>query len=305
MFSRWGGEIGGWRLVGHMNPKLATRTAQTRVAAIAANQHGAITTAQLLRAGLSPTVIRGWVRAGRLHRIHRGVYAVGHPGLSKEGRWMAAVLACGEGAALSHRSAAALLGFAPKPKGRWDELTPEVTVLGHGGRARRDGIRIYRSSTLLPSHTTRRNSTPVTKPARTLADLRRTISAREWRMALREAEYLRLPLDGLFRSDGTRSKVEAAFLRLLRRHHLPPPEVNVPLGPYTVDFLWRAERLVVEVDTYGTHGGRAMFHTDRERDAWLKRNGWEVLRVTDRWMDEAPSDVASTIRALLRQAGEK
>jgi very-short-patch-repair endonuclease len=124
-------------------------------------------------------------------------------------------------------------------------------------------------------------------------------------MALREAEYLRLPLDGLFRSDGTWSEVEAAFLRLLRRHHLPLPGVNVRLGPYTVDFLWRAERLVVEVDTYGTHGGRTMFHADRERDAWLKRNGWEVLRVTDRWMDEAPSDVASTIRALLRQAGEK
>ena len=72
------------------------------------------------------------------------------------------------------------------------------------------------------------------------------------------------------------------------------------LGPYTVDFLWRAQRLVVEVDTYGTHGGRAMFDADRRRDAWLKRQGWQPLRVTDQWMDEAPADVASTILALLR-----
>jgi Protein of unknown function (DUF559) len=120
-----------------------------------------------------------------------------------------------------------------------------------------------------------------------LADLRRTISAREWRAALREAEYLRLPLDGLFAPDGTRSEPEARFLALCRRHHLPPPEVNVTLGPYTVDFLWRAQRLIVEVDTYGTHGGRAMFHADRVRDAWLKSQGWQTLRVTDQWMEEA------------------
>jgi hypothetical protein len=146
-----------------MDPKLARRTAETRVAAIASNQHGVITTAQLMRAGLSPTVIRGWDRAGRLHRVHRGVYAVGHPGLSKEGRWMAAVLACGRGAVLSHRSAAALSGFAPKPSGRWTELTPEATVPGHAGRARRTGIHIHRSSTLLPSHSTRRANIPVTR----------------------------------------------------------------------------------------------------------------------------------------------
>ena len=218
---------------------------------------------------------------------------------------MAAVLACGKRAVLSHRSAAAHWGFAPPPRDRWDKIAPEVTVLGHGGRARRADIRIHRSATLLPSHTTIRDAIPVTRPVRTLADLRRTISAREWRAALREAEYLRLPLAGLFESDGTRSEPEAAFLRLLRRHRLPMPEVNVRLGPYTVDFLWRAERLVVELDTYGTHGGRAMFHADRERDAWLKREGWEVLRVTDQWMDEEPAGVTGTILALLRAAGEK
>lgn len=283
-----------------MANKLAIPDRDRVIAQIASRQHGVITRTQLLSAGILPSGITERVRASRLHRVHRGVYAVGHPGLSKEGKWMAAVLACGNGAVLSHRSAAALCGFAPKPRGRWDELTPEITVPGHGGRARRSGIRIHRSSTLLPSHTTIRFAIPVTKPARTLADLRRVTSTSDWRAALREAEYLRLPLDGLFETDGTRSEPEAAFLRLLRRHHLPLPEVNARLGPYTVDFLWRAEQLVVELDTYGTHGGRAMFHADRERDAWLKQHGWQVLRVTDEWMERAPREVASTIRTLLR-----
>jgi very-short-patch-repair endonuclease len=286
-----------------VDPKLARRAAEARVAAIATNQHGVITTAQLLQAGLSQTVIRGWARARRLHRIHRGVYAVGHPGLGREGRWMGAVLACGGIAALSHRSAAALLGFAPRSKD-WVNLPPAVTLRGDGGRARRDGIHIHRSSTLLPSHITRRLGIPVTKPTRTLADLRRAVSIREWRAALREAEYLRLPLDGLFSGDGTRSEVESKFLALCRRHRLPAPEVNVTLGAYTVDFLWRRQRLVVEVDTYGTHGGRAMFDGDRRRDAWLKREGWEVVRVTDRWIEEAPAEVVTTVRMLLQGPGD-
>jgi very-short-patch-repair endonuclease len=122
---------------------------------------------------------------------------------------------------------------------------------------------------------------------------------------LREAEYLRLPLEGLFGSDGTRSEIEATFLALCRRHRLPSPEVNARLGPYTVDFLWRRQRLVVEVDTYGTHGGRAMFHADRQRDGWLKRHGWHVLRVTDQWIEQGAQEVVATVRALLRQRGEK
>jgi very-short-patch-repair endonuclease len=288
-----------------MPNKLAIPDRDRVIARIASRQHGVITRTQLLSAGILPSGITDRVRASRLHRIHRGVYAVGHRGLSKEARWMAAVLACGDGAALSHRSAATLWGFAPKPKGRWDELTPEVTVPGHGGRARRGGIRIYRSSTLLPSHRAIREAIPVTKPARTLADLRRTTSTREWKAALREAEYLRLPLDGLFDTDGTRSEPEAMFLGVCRSYRLPAPEVNARLGPYTVDFLWRTQRLIVEVDAYRTHGGRMMFHSDRRRDAWLTRAGWQVLRVTDEWMGQAPAEMAETIRALLQQRGEK
>jgi predicted transcriptional regulator of viral defense system len=209
--------------MGRVDPKLARRAVEARIATIASRQHGVITTQQLLRAGLTPTVIRGWLRAGRLHRVHRGVYAVGHPGLSREGRWMAAVLACGEGAVLSHRSAAALWGLEPKPRGRWENQPADVTLSADGGRAGRAGIRLHRSSTLLPSQTTIRNAIPVTKPARTLADLRRTISAREWRAALRQAEYLRLPLDGLFAPDGTRSESEAASGRSAAAIRYPGP----------------------------------------------------------------------------------
>jgi len=282
-----------------MSAFLAIDRVRAAIAAIAGRQHGVITTKQLYRCGLSSSGIGGWVKSGRLHRVHRGVYAVGHMPVSREGWWMAAALAMGGGAALGHRSAAVLWGFAPRFAKGWAEGPIDVIVPGAGGRARRRGIRVHRAATLLPNHTTRRRSVPVTTPARTLADLRRAVSGREWQAALREAEYLRLPLEGLFKGDGTRSGEEARLLGICRRHRLPEPEVNVPVGPYTVDFLWRAERLVVEVDTYGTHGGRSMFHADRIRDAWLKRHGHEVLRVTDRWMREAPAQVAATIGSLL------
>src|SRR5215211_2770942 len=110
---------------------------------LASNQHGVLSAAQIASACLSPAGVTRRVRAGRLHRIHRGVYAVGHRRLSDEGRWMAAVLACGEGAVLSHRSAAALWGMLGRPR-RPSEAggrTVDVTVPGPGGRARRQGIR--------------------------------------------------------------------------------------------------------------------------------------------------------------------
>jgi len=281
-----------------MSAFIATEHIRAAVGAIAARQHGVITTQQIYLCGLSSSGIAGWVGSARLHRIHRGVYAVGHMPVNREGRWMAAVLAMGHGAALSHRSAAALWRVAPRFVEGWTDGAADVLVSGHGGRANRHGIRVHRSFTFKKAHVTRRRNIPVTRPGRTLADLRRVVPGREWDAALREAEYLRLPLDGLFRGDGTRSAEEARLLRICRRHGVPDPECNVTIGSYTVDFLWRAEKLVVEVDTYGTHGGRAMFHADRVRDAWLKRRGLQVLRVTDRWMRDAPAEVAETIRSL-------
>jgi predicted transcriptional regulator of viral defense system len=206
------------------------------LARLAANQHGVVSLDQLRSIGIGPEAISRRVRAGRLHRVHRAVYAVGHHRLSPEGKWKAAVLACGPGAVLSHRPAAAL----------WTLLStqppyPEVTVPGHGGRRKRKGIRVHRSASLHPAHTTFRLGIPVTTPARTLADLRRCATADELREARRQAEIRGYHIDELEPPgpDLTRSELERRFLRLCRRHRLPAPEVNVPISGFVVDFAWR------------------------------------------------------------------
>ena len=278
---------------------LASDRVQAAIATVAARQHGVITTAQLLSSGLTSPGITNWVRANRLHRVHRAAYAVGHPGLSLEGEWMAAVLACGPAAMLSDRSAAML----------WRMLEPRrapvhVTVMGGGGRARRAGLVIHRRSTLLPGQSASHKNIPVTSPARTLGDLRRHSSAAEYRRALRKAEYLRLPLDDAAKAgaDGTRSGLEADFLSFCKRYRLPTPEVNARIGPFTVDFLWRRERVVVETDSYRTHGGAVAFEEDRQRDLWLKTRRHEVVRVTDRRLGSDPRGLAISLRAILARA---
>ena len=263
------------------------------IARIAARQHGVITTAQLLAVGLSATTITAWVKAGRLHRIHRGVYAVGHPGLSLPGTWMAAVLACGEGAVLSHRSAAYL----------WKLLKPvqgpvHITVPTHAGRAQRKGLVIHRA-TLLTSQTTAKANIPVTSPERTLTDLRRTVRPHEYRRALRQAEFERLPLE--LPTDGTRSELESLFLKLIKRHRLPEPEVNARLGPFLIDCLWRSERLAVELDGYAAHSGQAAFEDDRERDLWLTLHAYEVVRFTHEQLTREPAAVVAAVRELLER----
>ena len=144
------------------------------IARIAGRQHGVVTVAQLSRAGIGKDGITRRLRCGRLYRLHRGVYAVGHMALSSEGRWLAAVLACGEGAVLSHRSAAGL----------WRLLPPvvrpvDVSVPGGGGRRKRGQIRLHRRPSLLPADVTRRLSIPVTTPAQTLADLGKSVAAEQ------------------------------------------------------------------------------------------------------------------------------
>jgi very-short-patch-repair endonuclease len=207
---------------------------------------------------------------------------------------MAAVKAGGEGAVLSHLSAGALWRITAASGGPIDVLVP-----GRGGRERRPGVRLHRSTTLLPSQCTLRNAIPVTNPARTLTDLGRVLPARQFAAALREAECLRLPIGDCFESDLTRSELERRFLRLCRRHRVPMPEVNVRLGPFLVDFLWRDERLVVETDGYRFHGGRSAFESDRARDVELKLRGYTVVRLTHRQVVNEPSRVATTLRALL------
>lgn len=153
-------------------------------ARIAARQYGVISSCQLAELGIGKDGILRRLRAGRLHRLYRGVYAVGHVRLSQEGRWMAATIAC-EGAVLSHRSAAELWRLLPAAGG-----PVSVTLPGMGGRRKRQGIRIHRSRTLTTTMVTRRQNIPTTSPARTLSDLRRLVLAADLRRAIRQAEVL-------------------------------------------------------------------------------------------------------------------
>jgi very-short-patch-repair endonuclease len=244
--------------------------ADASVAKIAARQHGVVTIEQLFRAGLSHTSVRRRVAAGLLHRLYRGVYAAGHTSVSREGRWIAAVLACGPEAALSHASAAHLWSLAPTSPS-W----AHVTVPGTQGRAHRRGIVLHRSATLRPEDTTFRHNIPVTTQARTRRDMGWT-------------------------AERTRSDLERAFLRLLRSHELPLPEVNQRIGPYEVDVLWRTERLVVELDGYAFHSDRASFESDRRRDRELQARGYVVLRFTYREVIEEPDAVVGALRVHLR-----
>jgi very-short-patch-repair endonuclease len=287
------------------------------IALIASRQHGVITRAQLVAAGISTSAISDRVTAGRLHRIHRGVYAVGHSKLSEHGRWLAAVLACGEGAVISHLSAAELWGIRRRARrlseagGRGEEGDVHVTVPATAGRRRRNGIVLHRSSTLTASDCTRRDGIPVTKPARTLEDLRALLTPAQINAAVREAEFLRLPIADpsggagsrnrkSFETDGTRTELERRMLSVCLRHRIPQPEVNVKVDRFEVDFLWPDARLIVEVDGWESHRTRSAFEEDRARDASLAVLGYEVVRFTWRQISEEGPGVARTLRVLLR-----
>jgi very-short-patch-repair endonuclease len=271
------------------------------ISRLAANQHGVVTTRQLLTAGVLRSGIADRVAAGRLHPIHRGVYAVGHRKLSDRGRWMAAVLACGDGAVLSHTSAAELWGIRRPHRRRSDaEPAPHVTVPSTAVKRRRDGIVLHRSSTLIPAFCTQRDGIPVTNPARTLADLLRTLSPAQVAAARREAEFLGLAVNEPESADRARTDLEQLFSSLLRRHRLPQPEVNVKIDRYEVDFLWPDHRLIVELDGWDAHRTRSAFEEDRARDTHLATLGYDVLRFTWRQIERDPRGVARTVRSLLR-----
>jgi very-short-patch-repair endonuclease len=208
---------------------------------------------------------------------------------------MAATLAYGKGAALSHRSAAELWALLPHRAGPID-----VTVPGTGGRRKRRGIRLHRSPSLISAVTTTRKGIAVTSPARTLDDLARCATRDELDRAIRQAEVLGLPIgERVVATDLTRSELERRFLRLCRRHRLPTPEVNARVGPFIVDFLWRDQRLIVETDGYRFHRGRSAFEDDHARDVELKLQGYEVVRFTYRQVVSQPSVVVRTLRVLL------
>jgi very-short-patch-repair endonuclease len=272
--------------------------ADIHIARIAGRQHGVVSSRQLREAGLSRNAVLERCRAGRLHSVHRGVYAVGHIAPSVERKWMAAVLALGDGAVLSHRSAAGLWGLLSPHDGPVD-----ISLPSRNGRQRRVGIHVHRPLSLDAKEMTRRRGIPVTAPARTIADLRTAASAVELRRAIRQADVLGLPTGPYTTPDRTRSELEREFLRLCRRHRLPMPAVNLRLGRLTVDFCWVEQRLVVETDGYHYHRGRAAFEDDRDRDLKLHALGYEVLRLSYRQVFHEPTAVVAVLRTALERRG--
>ncbi len=287
---------------------------------MAERQLGLVTRTQLMALGISRGAVARRIESGRLHRVHRGVYRVGHPSPLPFSRELAAVLATGEGATLSHGSAAYAWALAPEPRG-----AVEVTIPPDRRRARA-GIRAHRS--MLPSSdVTTCRGIPITTPTRTLVDLAAASSPEQLERAVADALRRRLvtrrglkeALVGsrpgapalralLERAEGpalTRSEAEARMLALVRAAHLPAPEHNVRIGRYELDLLWRSERLVVEVDGYAYHRGRAAFECDRTRDAELSATGLRVMRVTWRQLvDEPQALVARLARALARPGSD-
>ena len=166
--------------------------------------------------------------------------------------------------------------------------------------AKRNGIALHRSTTLSARHCTRREGIPVTTPARTLADLRPLLSPAQFASAVREAEFLRLPIGDQPETEGARTDLEERMVAVCRRHRLPQPEVNVKVDRFEVDFLWRELRLIVEVDGWDAHRTRSAFEEDRARDARLSVLGYEVVRFTWRQLTRDQPAVAKTIRTLLR-----
>ncbi len=268
------------------------------VAWIASRQHGVITSAQLKRAGLSRETARRWTKRGRLHRLHRGVYAVGHAAPSEARGFMAAVLACGAGAALSHVSAAVLWKFL-KPQGG----AIHVTSPSLSGKKKQKGIVLHRSPSLKEKGmVTQRYRIPVTSPRRTIEDLEGTIEAYLWRRAKRQAEFLGHKLN--LPTDRTRSDLESDFLRFLTRHRFPRPEVNPKVGKYTVDFLWRKEKLVVETDFFDYHRGSVAFNEDRQREMDLRRLGYTVRRYTGAQLEDYPDRIVVELGEVLGGGAE-
>jgi very-short-patch-repair endonuclease len=301
-----------WSLDADNRDQLTTPVGGDReIAGIAGRQHGIVTRAQLIAAGLDASTIGRRVDTARLHLLYRGVYAVGHRPPSPHARAMAAVLACGPGAVLSHRSAAALWGI-----GRWRSEVDVTAKTKHT----RPSVRVHRSRTLQQDDITHHHGIPVTTPARTLLDLAGVLDDASLTRAVNEARLQRqLNLTDLAalltRSPGratkrlrphvdhatqpTRSHFEDAFLTFTERYRLPRPEVNQLVAGYEVDMLWRDQRVIVELDGWRYHGGKAQFDHDREKDAALLTAGFPVVRVTWERLAGAPDREASRLRRLL------
>ena len=274
---------------------------------------------QLESLGVTREAVKVRLAARRLHRLYPGVYAVGHRNVSWRGRIMAAVLFHGPDAVASHRTAAALWDLLPaRGNAVW------VTVPS-SGRAKCKGMVLKEVTTLHEKDRATRDGIPVTALARTLIDVFGEESEERRERALEQAERMRL-LDGRALDEAcdraptrkgvravrtrlrerrepamSRSALERRFLIFCRKYGLPTPEMNPSVEGYEVDALWRRQKVVVELDDYYTHGTRASFESDRERDAKLQSLGYRTPRVTDKRLKAEPEAVADELRRVLSQ----
>jgi hypothetical protein len=288
------------------------------LARLAARQHGVVSITQLNALGLSTGAARQRAKAGKLHRVHRGVYSIS-PLITMKGRWMAAVLASGPEAMLSHLSALALYDIRPTPRGPIDVTVPAR------GRSGYPGIRIHCVRALHPNDRSAASGIPVTSVPRALLDYAEHTSLTRLRTAVEAADRQDL-LDGralnelLTRATGrhgtprlkqalelllpespwTQSELEIRFHEIVRAAGLPEPSANVIVHGELVDFYWAKLRLVVEVDSYKFHKDRKRFEDDRRKDAKLQLAGERVLRYTDRRINTEPSQIVAELRRIAR-----
>jgi very-short-patch-repair endonuclease len=290
------------------------RRIEHQIAQIAVRQHGNVTRSQLLAVGVGPDAIKRRVKAGRLFRVHRAVYAVGRPPVTPFEKAAAAVLACGPGAALSHGSAMTLWGLWK----RWD--SPFAVTVACDRRPQ--GIGTYRSAGLRPSDFRAQLGIRVTSPARTLLDSAPRMSAKSRTRAVNDARRAKLAsLEALgdvvdrfplhpgapllaphvaVRHGPTRSQFEDALLGLCRRFGLPTPQVNVVVAGYEVDAYFEAEGLIVELDGWEFHSDHHSFQNDRERDATTLALGIATIRITWERLDGQPEREAARLARILQ-----
>lgn len=286
------------------------------IAALAEQQHGVVAIWQLLELGLGRDAVKYRVSIGRLHRIHQGVYGVGHRKLTREGHRMAAVLAYGPQAVLSHWSAAAHWGIGAA-RVKYDVTTPQ-------SRRSRKMIRTH-TARLDPEDRTVHDGIPITSVERTIIDLaaltkdrltylieeadrkhRLDVAALDRALARRPradgAARLRAVLATYRGTADTRSMLERKFRRLIHSAGFPEPQFNVVVAGITVDAFWPQWKLVVELDSEPYHNNPRAFESDRIRDVTVQKHDLRVLRVTGDRLDNAPNDVIADVLALRRPA---
>lgn len=288
-------QIGGPQRFGHPDAVIG---------ALADEQHGVVSRTQLFGAGLSRRQIERRLERRGLRSVHRSVYAVGHRALSHLGVWMAAVLAAGQGAALSHWSAASLWPMRPGRGPRSHVTAPR--------KRKRTGAITFHHAHLHEDEVTEEQGIPVTTPARTLLDLAPLLASPVLARMVEAAPHRGASLAELLERHAgragvpklrrivaepmplTRSDLEATVLEAMQYAGLPQPEVNASVDGYEVDFLWREHGVIAELDTYATHGSRLAFERDRERDRKLAIAGWRVVRITD---EQAVEDITRLLAA--------